>query len=217
MSIGTSKTNTPFAFAFLTALAGTLAQATETEHLGMQVLPAPGKVTVDGRTDDWDLTGGILVCGDVETARDKVSVWFHAMYDAQNLYLLARWNDPAPLNNPGVTSGDMGFQGDCLQVRVIAAADTPQERTAHLTAWRGRDGKDVIDLVWGRQFDQGALKDAKTKGAQQAFSVNADGKGYVQEISIPWALLTKDGQAPRPAPACGWRSSPTSRSGPTAG
>ena len=31
------------------------------------------------------------------------------MYDSQNLYLLARWIDPTPMNNPGVTSGDMGF------------------------------------------------------------------------------------------------------------
>ena len=66
-------------------------------------------MTIDGRIDDWDLTGGILVCGDVETARDKVSIWFHAMYDADNLYLLARWNDPTPLNNPGVTSRRHGL------------------------------------------------------------------------------------------------------------
>ncbi len=154
-------------------------------------------MSIDGqRAGDWDLTGGILVCGDVETGRDKVSVWYHVMYDADNLYLLARWNDTTPLDNPGVTSGDLGFRGDCLQTRVVTSFNQPDEKTTHLTCWQGRDGRDVIDLVWGRQFDQGAVKDAKTKGAEQAFAENADGKGYVQEIAIPWALLTKDGQPP---------------------
>ena len=41
--------------------------ATETENLGLAVLPTPGPVTIDGRYDDWDLSGGIFVCGDVET------------------------------------------------------------------------------------------------------------------------------------------------------
>ena len=30
------------------------------------------------------------------------------------------------------------------------------------------------------------------------FVVNADGKGYVQEIAIPWKLLTRDGRVPKP-------------------
>ena len=46
-----------------------------------------------------------------------------------------------------------------------------------------------------RTFKEGDVKDAKkAHGAQQAFTVNADGKGYVQEIAIPWKLLTRDGQ-----------------------
>ena len=42
------------------------AGATETENLGIRVLPAPGKVVVDGKTDDWDLSAGVFTCGDVE-------------------------------------------------------------------------------------------------------------------------------------------------------
>jgi hypothetical protein len=51
------------------ALAGA-ARTTETENLGIAVLPAPGKVVVDGKCDDWDLSGGIFICGDVENMRD---------------------------------------------------------------------------------------------------------------------------------------------------
>ena len=98
-----------------------VAVATETEHYAVRVLPVPDSVTIDGGLDDWDLSGGIFVCGDVERHRDKLAVWFHAMYDAEYLYLLARWIDETPLNNPGSTKGDFPFTGDCLQVRTVTA------------------------------------------------------------------------------------------------
>ena len=179
--------------------------ATETENLGLRILPAPGKVVVDAKFDDWDLAGGVFACGDVENLRDRLACWFHLMYDKDRLYLLARWIDETPLNNPGSVAGDMGFAGDCLQVRTITNPDDPkQERTAHLTAWRDRDGKDVVDTVWGRKFNEGSLKDAKTQGGRQAFAANtaaptSSGKaGYVQEMSIPWDLLAREGFVPKP-------------------
>ena len=181
----------------LLATAG-ICQATETEHLGIQVLPAPGAMKLDGRFDDWDLTGGVLACGDTENLRDKLSVWFHMMYDKKGLYFLARWNDATPLNNPGSHRGDYGFAGDCLQVRVVTAPRDPKKlRASHLTCWRDRDGIDVIDVAYGLQFDQGNIKDAQTRGAVQEFQKNADGKGYVQEIFMPWALLCRKGVRPK--------------------
>ena len=42
------------------------------------------------------------------------------------------------------------------------------------------------------------LPNALGHGAQQAFRINADGKGYVQELAIPWKLLCKDGKMPAP-------------------
>ena len=38
------------------------ALATPTENLGIRVLPAPGKVAVDGKANDWDLSGGVFAC-----------------------------------------------------------------------------------------------------------------------------------------------------------
>ena len=40
-----------------------LIRATETENLGIQILPAPGKVVVDGKVNDWDLSGGLFAPG----------------------------------------------------------------------------------------------------------------------------------------------------------
>ncbi|MCY3021892.1 MAG: PQQ-binding-like beta-propeller repeat protein [Planctomycetota bacterium] len=212
---------------FLAALASRTVPAIETEHLDFQILPAPGpeagtagpaagtagSVTVDGKTGDWDLSAGIFACGDVENARDKFAVWLHAMYDDKNLYILARWVDPTPMNNPGSSKGDYGFRGDCLQVRVVTAPDVtardvvspdrnakdaPTARTSHLTCWRDKDGLDVVDVAYGRNFNEGGLKDAKTEGATQAFLEDADHKGYAQEMALPWKLLTKPGVEMKP-------------------
>lgn len=169
--------------------------ATQTENFGIRVIPAPGTVTIDGKVGDWDLSGGVFACDDVENGREQFAVWVHAMYDADNLYVLARYIDPTPLNNPGQTGGDYGFQGDCLQFRVITHPGTPLEHGEHFTCWKGRDGKDIIVQEHGVKLDGGTTHDLKTLGAKQGFSVDTDGKGYNQEIAIPWKLFTKDGQA----------------------
>ena len=182
--------------------------ATETENLNLRVLPAPSQVKIDGKFDEWNLAASIFACGDVENSASTYAVWFSAMYDRDNLYLLARWVDATPMNNPGSVKGDYGFRGDCLQLRVTTAPDVtapevtstdqkakdaPTMRTTHLTCWRDRDGLDVIDVAYGRHFDEGGLKDAKKEGAAQAFLGTPNGKGYTQEIAIPWKLLSKPG------------------------
>ncbi len=172
-------------------------RATPTENLGIPVLPTPSNVVLDGKADDWDLSGGIFACDDVETQRAKMGLWIYAMYDAQNLYLLAHFLDETPMNNPGQTIADYGFNGDSLQIRTITAPGTPQERGQHFTAWHGIDGADVIKVEQGKDFKEGIIADAmKTDGAQQAFAKDPDGKGYTQEIAIPWKLLTRDGRPP---------------------
>jgi len=166
------------------------AWSTETEHLGMRVLPAPGKVTIDGKVDDWDLSGGIFACGHIEGQRAQLACWFHVMYDAKNLYLLARWVDHTPMNNPNSAASETGFRGDCLQVRFIM----PQQRFLHVTAWScDKDKKHRIDIAYGKQFNEGNIRDARQQGARQAFQRDANGKGYSQEISFPWKLLTRGG------------------------
>jgi len=176
--------------------------ATETENFGIKVLPTPGNMKVDGRIDDWDLSGGIFACGDAEVLREKVATWVHLMYDKENLYVLSRWIDETPRNNPGSTAGDMGFAGDCLQVRIAMNMGEPEERFSQVSAWYGsKDEKHVVDIDfirYGGGKSQGKYRDAREHGAKQAFSVDEDGKGYVQELSLPWKMLTRD-QRPREA------------------
>jgi DNA-binding beta-propeller fold protein YncE len=176
-------------------------QASETQNQGIRVLPAPGPVTVDGKIGDWDLSGGVFACGDVEHLRGQFSVWFHAMYDAENIYLLSRWADPTPLNNPE-TFGGHGFNGDCLQVRFILFPETTQRTITWWTMWRDAKGVSVLDRASPGK-DNGApenamenLTRAEERGAKQAFAVLPDNTGYTQEISIPWKLLSPSGEVP---------------------
>ncbi|OPZ27350.1 MAG: hypothetical protein BWZ02_01675 [Lentisphaerae bacterium ADurb.BinA184] len=186
------------------------AVATETENLDFQFLPAPGAVTVDGASGDWDLSAGVFACGDAENARETFAVWIHGMYDAEKLYLLARWVDPTPMNNPGSTKGDYGFRGDCLQFRIVTAPDVAapevaglnrhrtakdpdKVRVSHWDCWMDRDGLDSLGGSYGVAFKEGHPEAVKEKGGGQAFRRFEDGKGYAQEIAIPWALLVKEG------------------------
>ena len=184
------------ALSFFSMSFGSL-NATETENINIRILPKPGNVVIDGKFDDWDLSGGIFTCSDVENLRDKMGVWIHAMYDADNLYVLARWIDETPMSNPGSVSGDHAWRGDSLQLRIIAK---PEEKNpppiCWVTAWSDRDGKDVIDLDFPKKTLE-KQKDAKTLGAQQAFLKNADGKGYVQELALPWKTLVAGGITPK--------------------
>jgi len=193
------------ALLMLLALPGVVSASTPTENIGISVLPSPGKITVDGKSNDWDLSGGIFACDNTESFRDRAAVWLHLMYDNDNLYVLADFNDESPMNNPGQTVGDYGFAGDSLQVRFFFSPgtegrnekETPNGRVSHWTCWCGRDGSDVLDVAYGQQFNQGSIKDAKKDGAQQAFRPRDDKSGYIQELAIPWKLLTKEGAAPK--------------------
>jgi len=199
---------TLFAVTWLTWLCGAaFLFATETENVDFRILPTPGKVIIDGNADDWDLSGSLFVCSDVENYRGQYASWQSAMYDSENLYLLSRWIDTTPMNNPGLCGSDSGFGGDCLQARIIISSSGTAEakgddaklgqRTTHITAWSGIDGRNLINLTYGKSLKEGVVKDAKLEGAQQAFVKNLDGKGYVQEIAIPWKLLTQDAKAPK--------------------
>lgn len=189
-------------FGALAALLATLVvQATETENLNIRILPPPGKVAIDGQYGDWDLSGGVFVCGDVENQRDHMAVWIHAMYDAENLYVLARWLDETPLSNPGLAGADMPWRGDSLQLRLIADLDRVAEKGRPVlcwaNGWRDREGKDAIDIDFPNKGGE-VLKEAIAKGARQACRKNADGKGYAQEMALPWKLLVEGGIVPQP-------------------
>ena len=151
------------------------AWATPTENQRIRALPA-GKVVVDGKFDDWDLSGGIFGCENVETAAELGRMWFHTMYDADNFYVLVRAKDATPL------------QGDNLSMRMNTG------QLVHMGL--NSDGKTggSINIQYGPHPNYtGRLNNALDEGAKMAAAADADGKGYTLEISLPWKMLTVDG------------------------
>lgn len=171
--------------------------AADTENHTTRVLAAPGPVAVDGKTDDWDLSGGTFACANVERFREHYAVWFHLMYDAENLYVLARWRDPTPLNNQQSHKGGHGFAGDCLQFRVIFDYQKKTERVSHLTCWRDKEGVLTADIAYGRKFKSGTVPNITAAGGKHAVArVAGQEKAYVQELAVPWTLIASAGWTP---------------------
>ena len=171
--------------------------ATQTDTHGIHVVPVPGKVAIDGKLDDWDLSGQVLMCYDLESLKDVYSARVAMMYDADNLYVAVHWTDPTPMGNshdPHYQS-DKGWAGDCVQLRIKT------DRITHVTAWYyGPKQEPFINLCYGKSLTQpfgGGDKNLfqtegwhLSEGAEMAFTKDGDGKGYVQEIKLPWKLIT---------------------------
>ena len=178
------------------SLAGSLFGA-QTDTRGTYAVPAPGKVTIDGKLDDWDLSGKYLQCYDVETLKDVYSGEIAFMYDADHLYVAIHWKDPIPMGNshdPRYQAGK-GWAGDSVQLRLKT------DRICHVTAWYFAANKEpAISIEYGKNLNEpfgGGVKMLRqtagwklSDGAEMAFLKDADGRGYVQELKLPWPLIT---------------------------
>jgi hypothetical protein len=185
----------------LAALLGTpaVALAGQTDNHGIHAVPAPGAVAIDGKLDDWDLSGQVLQCYDLEALRDVYSAQIAMMYDANAFYVAIHWKDPVPMGNchDPRYQASKAWAGDCVQLRIKT------DRICHVDAWYYAAGKEpALHIEYGKSLDDPfgggdrVLMRADgwklTDGAEMAFLKDADGRGYVQEIKLPWALITKD-------------------------
>jgi len=175
---------------------GSTALAQQTSNHELRIVPRPGAVEIDGSLGDWDLSGGILMCYDLATMEDNHGVQAYGMYDAEALYLGFHFKDKSPLVNhldPKLEPFG-GWRSDCVQMRIWT------DQVVHVDAYYFTDEKRAIVQIMYKDMGvadspQEALNDALAAGAQEAFKVDADGQGYVQEVRLPWKLLRKDGQA----------------------
>ena len=171
------------------------AGATPTLNFGLHAVPAPGPVVIDGHLDDWDLSGRVFICSDVETKRDLYSGQVAFMYDRENLYCSVHFKTPKPMVNVHNPKTDtFGWAGDCLQLRIIT------DKITNLTAWYyAANHEPHITLDYGKGASETSGGGTKNlyqvdgwqlqEGAEMAFLQDADGRGYVQEMKLPWALL----------------------------
>jgi lysophospholipase L1-like esterase len=189
-----------FVFLFMCmSFISTGALATETETRGVHAVPCPRAVVIDGQLDDWDLSGQYLQCYDLEAWKDVCQGRVAFMYDANNLYISVQWLDPIPLGNSHDPRKDAGnaWKGSCLQLRVKT------DCIVHVTAWYYSPSKEgAISLTYGKDLTNPFGGENKlllpvdgtllSENTEMAFLEGADKKSYVQEIRIPWKLLTRD-------------------------
>ncbi len=195
----------------LLALGAARGRALQTDNHGIHAVPPPGAVAIDGALGDWDLSGQTLICYDVQTLKDVYSARVAMMHDADNLYVSIHWKDATPIGNSHDPQffAHKGWAGDCVQLRLKT------DRISHVTAWcYAQRQEPFIHVDYGKSltepFGGGGQPCFRTegwkleKGAEMAFKADADAKGYVQEIKLPWTLITQGGRAALGAQfACG--------------
>jgi hypothetical protein len=174
------------------------------------VVPRPGPVVIDGKLDDWDLSGQIWVYVAPETSALQ-SAKIALMYDAEALYVSGVVRDPTPLLNrhdPKV-DGDRAWDADAFQFRLClnpklgypvnegqayTSAAKPNDQLVHLLLWYYTDRKEPnLQLSYGMTYSppranypKGVLPHDKF---QAAYLTAADRKGYTFEYRIPWSTL----------------------------
>lgn len=180
------------------AAAGVNMVGRATQNEGFFAVPAPGRVVVDARIDDWDLSGTIESFGDI-SVRDAYSVKTSAMWDRDSLYLLFRWRDPLPLNSriDPTVEPNLGWRADSEQLRMTVA-----DRSFWITFWSylGVTNACVFEEV----APDGGLMKARVheltfgtelaRGIESRYAATADGAGFVHEVRIPWRALEIDGR-----------------------
>lgn len=177
---------------------------------GIQVLPAPGPVTIDGKDNDWDLSAGIWSYND-PTLVKKHSLWTHLMWDGKGIYLLGRYGDPSPMKN--ATRGKdfmLSWKADAFQARVIIDDKTPEEHQMHINLFHsssenapymivkhgGFKAQPPYDATGPDRPDQqekyGTTMDGA--GGKIAFRQWDNGEGYNMEAFWPWSYLRTGGK-----------------------
>ncbi|MEI6505683.1 MAG: hypothetical protein WCO90_07350 [Planctomycetota bacterium] len=188
-------------------------------HDAIHVLPAPGRMTIDGRLDEWSPTAVVRRSHGEGRSLDG---WM--MYDDRHLYIAAHVGDPLPLRNAvnPALDADTAWRGGAVQVRISAdrvvgwpavgnAADyfiarrlEPTEadrnaarnpRLSHLTLWHhAPSGRDCLFVTPGMVHGMGAVNPPGYRGRSVR---DPDGLGYTMEYAIPWELLGAADDPPR--------------------
>ncbi len=184
---------------------------TEGRHQYISVVPAPGPVTIDGKLDDWDLSGEILTYENPEFAAKRFARTA-MMYDKDYLYVSAYFLDTHPMHHlvDGHVDADRGWDGDCLQLKI----NTDPIGYPIKVKEAQPIGRDI--QIWycdapGRNEPQLCIQTLKIGGGKLEYSeprwnyFGADtgaafvkqGGGYTLEARIPWKRLGMSGP---PAP-----------------
>ena len=185
-------------------------------HKQLFAVPRPGPVTIDGKLNDWDLSGQIEMFV-IEATRQTQSAKFALMYDDQALYLSGDVNDTSPMMNRHDPKIDphKGWDADACQIRIVidpkagypvveeefkyrAGPGSPKDvrdDIVHMTLWHFTDTKEAnLQMHVGMSYrsprkewgPHGLVPRDKFEGQ---YLKRDDGSGYTFEYRIPWETL----------------------------
>ncbi|MEI6518439.1 MAG: FlgD immunoglobulin-like domain containing protein [bacterium] len=167
------------------------------------VVPCPQQVTIDGKLNDWDLSGQIEIFIAPET-RSTMNGRLAFMYDKDALYVSGVVQDDSPMINRHDPVADPGraWDGDCFQLRMMLdpAAGFPLEvsgyndQLCHMMLWYYTGSQQpCLQLAYGMNYQGpkagypgGVVPADKFQGAYRMFD---DKRGYTFEYRIPWSTL----------------------------
>ncbi len=176
-------------------------------HQRMFLVPTPGKVTIDGKLDDWDLSGQIFIYVTLATA-EMQGAHYAMMYDADAMYVSGIVRDPTPMMNrhdPKI-EGARGWDADVCQLYLctdpdlgfplkVSQQDGAVPGVMDMYLYYYTDRKEPA-LVCFQRYGYDALHPEWDKGGmipadkfQGAFIKAEDGRGYTFEYRIPWTTL----------------------------
>jgi hypothetical protein len=183
-------------------------------HKQLYAVPAPGKVTIDGKLDEWDLSGEIEMFV-IQATRGTMNAKFAVMYDADAIYLGADVNDPNPMMNMRSPETDpmQGWNADSCQFRLTTdpkvgypildestfkykgKGDVTETRDdiVHLTLWHYTEtSQPQLAMQQGMTYREpkNAPRGLVPQDQFQAkYLKRPDGTGYSFEYRIPWKTM----------------------------
>jgi len=148
----------------------------------LDVVAAPGGLTVDGDLSDWDLSGEFEArCA--EPFSERYFVHGSMMYDSQYLYMAAQVGDPIPMRNLIDPNTDpwSAWMGGSVQLRLstdrsyswpltarkpYSQEARPQDlsgRIVHLTLWYFQPREQpCLEIRYGMNMDRGLVRHKPT-------------------------------------------------------
>jgi hypothetical protein len=175
----------------------------KTDHSEIHVVPPPGKVVIDGKLDDWDLSGAITMFID-EASKASYSVRGAMMYDKEFLYVGARVKDPTPMMNNYSFGGEASkaWDADAIQIFLVSNPDlksnaslqtggrmSPEDQQFVTTFWLWYSTQDKAPGFFSLRTLQYQNPTLNPPGVEKAIVKDEDGQGYTMEYRIPWKVL----------------------------
>ena len=166
----------------------------------MKIMPAPAQVTIDGDLGEWNKDGKLGPATFDADSMDDFNATCYAMWDADYLYLAAVIVEPHPPYNTFPVKGVGAWNGDDVIIRMSSNPARKWPIEGSQETLKNDPELFVADLWWNHVKQRtywdgchglmGAMISPEVwTGTASAMKPAADGKGYTEEVKIPWKTI----------------------------